>query len=150
MSQADRQIVGFTGTQKGMTAAQFHNVWAQLQTWAPGVSYGVHGACVGADDQFDQMLVALEIPRVIRPCTIAHMRVRCENRGTVLALFDPSPPLDRNRDIVYESDIVFVTPKTMEEELRSGTWATFRYARKLKRHTMIFWPDGSIEMSWRP
>lgn len=150
MSQADRRIVGFTGTQKGMTAAQLHNVEAQLRAWRGQVLYGVHGACVGADDQFDQMLVALGLPRVIRPCTITHMRVPCERQGIVLKLYDAAPPLDRNKDIVYESDIVLVTPKTMEEELRSGTWATFRYARKLKRHTMIFWPDGSIEMSWRP
>lgn len=39
--------------------------------------------------------------------------------------------LDRNREMVDGADVLIAFPKTAEEETRSGTWATIRYARKV-------------------
>lgn len=38
-------------------------------------------------------------------------------------------PLARNRRIVAAVDVLIAAPETDREELRSGTWATIRYAR---------------------
>ncbi len=39
------------------------------------------------------------------------------------------PYLTRNHDMVDVADRLIAMPRTDEEELRSGTWATVRYAR---------------------
>lgn len=52
--------------------------------------------------------------------------------------------LDRNRDIVNCTDILITCPSGYTEKLRSGTWATIRYARKIGKTVVIIFPDGSI------
>ena len=54
------------------------------------------------------------------------------------------PPLDRNHDIVERCDLLIATPHTVEEQLRSGTWATIRYARKVHRPHYIIRPCGQL------
>jgi hypothetical protein len=48
----------------------------------------------------------------------------------------PRPYLVRNRHIVDASSVLIATPKG-DEELRSGTWSTVRYARKIRRDFTI-------------
>lgn len=55
------------------------------------------------------------------------------------------PFLDRNRDIVDVTMGLIAVPGGFEEELRSGTWSTVRYARRLGRPIKIVWPDGSVK-----
>lgn len=50
--------------------------------------------------------------------------------------------LDRNHDIVDCSDILITCPKEDVEQLRSGTWATIRYAKKSNKKTIIIYPSG--------
>lgn len=50
------------------------------------------------------------------------------------------PPLKRNYDIVDACDILLAAPRTLTEELRSGTWATIRYARKTGKKYLILAP----------
>lgn len=59
-------------------------------------------------------------------------------------VYSPQDPLVRNRDIVSCSDIMIATPKTIHEERRSGTWATIRYARELKKKLYIIAPNGAL------
>jgi predicted Rossmann fold nucleotide-binding protein DprA/Smf involved in DNA uptake len=56
----------------------------------------------------------------------------------------PKAPLDRNRDIVDAAAVLIAAPKEMTETLRSGTWATVRYARKQGKQVWIVWPDGTV------
>ena len=53
------------------------------------------------------------------------------------------PPLVRNHKIVGAVHLLIATPKTDKEELRSGTWATIRYAKKVRLSTCIVYPDGT-------
>jgi hypothetical protein len=53
-------------------------------------------------------------------------------------------PTSRNHDIVDETELLIACPGELAEAVRSGTWATVRYARKLGRPIVIFWPDGSV------
>ncbi len=50
----------------------------------------------------------------------------------------------RDKDIVNPAERMIAAPAGTTEELRSGTWATIRYARKKKVPLSIVWPDGTI------
>jgi hypothetical protein len=45
-------------------------------------------------------------------------------------------------DIVVESELLIATPKEVKEQLRSGTWATVRRARKVGIPIILITPDG--------
>lgn len=54
------------------------------------------------------------------------------------------PPLERNRTIVDECEVLVACPAG-PEVTRSGTWSTIRYARRIGRPVVIIYPDGSVE-----
>lgn len=107
----------------------------------------VHGDCIGADKEFHDIAVKLGLSKTIgkRPCNIKNKRAFTEE-GTWLA--EPEPPLDRNKKIVDDGTLLIACPKKFVEELRSGTWATIRYARKKNKDIIIIFPDGTID--YRP
>lgn len=133
-------IIGFTGTQDGMTVWQEKEVERFLVEL--NCSVLVHGSCVGADFHADQIADRLEIKRKIRPCNIKEKRARCELRGAE-QIAEPIAPLVRNHKIVDDCALLIACPKGMSEELRSGTWATIRYARKIGKEVIIVWPEDS-------
>jgi hypothetical protein len=55
----------------------------------------------------------------------------------------PDDNLARNRAIVREADVLIACPRGATEQLRSGTWATVRYARRIGVRVMLIAPDGS-------
>lgn len=141
--------LGFTGTQEGMSDAQATaiEVWLStgdliLNAKLRGGVLAVHGDCVGADADFHRICLLCEPMRIrIRPSNHPK-RAWCKGADEVMPV---RAPLDRNTDIVNDCDILIATPKTYEEELRSGTWATIRRARKAGKPIAIVWPDGKIK-----
>lgn len=158
--------LGFTGTQRGMTAPQQIALAAWLTERAETLVEAHHGDCVGADEQFDDLLELLGVRTVIHPPTINTKRAWCArlwatrlkfgemtggtapHRKTVIEL-PPRPYLARNRDIAKASSALVAAPGEMVEQLRSGTWATVRCMRKLGRRIRIFWPDGTTTLDGR-
>jgi hypothetical protein len=140
-------ILGFTGTQIGMTDAQrrgVREILIVLQLPRFGLSAVVHGDCIGADDDFDAIAVELGLARIHRPTFGAKRAFGGKARpAETLRIWPAKPPLERNRDIVGEVTRMLATPKG-PEETRSGTWSTIRYARRLRRFTQIVWPDGRV------
>lgn len=135
-------IAAFTGTQAGMTDAQRQRVRAGLTLLRPTI--GIHGDCIGADADFHAILVELGVATVIYPCTIEGKRAHCCLGPAGGTIHVPQPPLERNRIMVRRSAVLIATPKGFAEELRSGTWATIRYARRLGRPIRVVWPDGRL------
>lgn len=129
-------IVGFTGTQEGMTLLQkvlFEGVLARV---CPDEFH--HGDCIGADAEA-HALVRRNAPRcriVIHPPEDDAKRAFCEGDE----VREPKPYLTRNRVIVACSDELVGAPKTAIEELRSGTWSTIRYARAARKHVYLLKP----------
>lgn len=136
-------IIGFTGTAQGMTHAQKVGLVGLLES-LDGIAEFHHGICVGSDAQAHFLFRSSKHGRGE---IIGHIPI---NKGMVdqHALADCDhvrPPfsfLVRNGNIVSEADKIIATPRGMEEELRSGTWSTVRYARKAKRPLYIIWPNG--------
>lgn len=132
--------VGFTGTHHGMTDAQ-HRMLTDYFIVNYGPNDTFHGGdCIGADKQAHQIACVMGMRTVGHIPIKNHARAHCkydEERA-------PLPYLVRDKNIVKEANIMYATPATKTEMLRSGTWATIRYTLKAKKHLIIIFPDGTI------
>jgi hypothetical protein len=134
--------IGFTGTQRGMTDEQKQTLRGYLRNQVmvrPEEFH--HGDCIGADQQAAIIAYTLGIKLVIHP------PIKEDKRAYVLLSQSEvrlaRAYLDRNHDIVDETEILFAAPKTAEEQQRSGTWATVRYAEKKHKRIYLIYPGGS-------
>ena len=139
----DRISIGFTGTQKGMTTGQeagFRTLVRRALEKFAAIDFH-HGDCVGADAQAHDLMLAEAGDRAFihaHPCTITSKRAwRVAPQQIIYA---PLPPLHRNKIIVNEASVLIATPGEREEQLRSGTWSTIRYARKCSVPQKIIYP----------
>jgi hypothetical protein len=147
-----RFSVGFTGTQRGMTPEQKKNVLYELLSNGRRPSVAHHGDCIGADADFHYIVSRrlqvgdkIVIHPPVDPSKRAFMdRILFKCKVEVLV---PKPYLERNHDIVDAADFMIATPGEREEQLRSGTWATIRYAKKRGVPLRIIYPDGTGEDS---
>jgi hypothetical protein len=137
--------VGFTGTQEGMTALQkstFSRIMQNcfIKETLSGDHSPInfhHGDCIGADAEASD-LVSKECLVYIHPPDAFLKRAY----RPAFYSYGPLPYLVRNRAIVDATQVLIATPKRQFEELRSGTWSTVRYARRLNKEIIIIWPDG--------
>lgn len=146
-------VVGVTGTRsvQKITPAQVKQLGVLLQKiydqYSPqGECWLAHGDCEGWDEIAHA--VAKDIGYKIRifPPTQSKHRACC--RGDLME--SPQTYSVRNHDIVRASDYMIVGPKNESEALRSGTWATYRFARKRKVPHTIIYPNGRMEgEGWR-
>lgn len=134
--------VGFTGTQVGMTLEQAAQIAARIEA-AVEVGYTSfhHGDCIGADAQAHAIAIRFKLPVHIHPPEDGRKRAFCKGAAVEHA---PRPYLQRNHDIVDSVDILLATPRDSKEVLRSGTWATIRYARKRGIIVVVVFPNGSV------
>lgn len=132
--------IGFSGTQEGMTDAQFHAIADFIADNKHFVT-AHHGDCIGADRDFHTIVDIYDFWTIGHPPINPSKRAFC-NFDQVR---EPKDYLVRNKDIVNESEFMIIAPRGFEEELRSGTWSTARYARDRQVHGLIFWPNGSVE-----
>lgn len=140
--------VGFTGTQTGMTGPQQTRAYRLLLALKATVLH--HGDCIGADDQMDRIGRELGLTIYIHPPTNPSKRAWCNTLpiGETWTEFPAQPYLTRNKAIVDSVRTLIAAPKSMTEELRSGTWSTVRYARKPGWTVLVVWPDGSQTVDW--
>lgn len=148
--------VTFTGTQRGLTSVQSIALEELLRSLLVGRRaelgpFNWHsGDCIGADHE------ALKLVRQIREgldtgvvWTVGHPSTVSEKRAW--DYYDerrsPDGPLTRNHAMVDAADLVIAAPGEAQEVLRSGTWATVRYARKWGKPVVVVWPDGTVEKS---
>ena len=131
------EVIGFTGTQKGMSPAQISRVKEILSDFNPKKI--VHGDCIGADAQTHDIAEEMGLEIVIRPCTIRSKRAFKEAD----LVMDPIDPIERNKHIVEDSDLVLACPKEPRSTLRSGTWSAIRHAKRTQTPVWIIYPDGT-------
>ena len=129
--------LGFTGTQDGMTQMQAQFVFNEMMDLSPTEAH--HGCCIGADAEFHDMLEYSQATVHGHPPLKTGKMADC----SCDVMHEPRDYLVRNRDIVDATEWLIAAPKG-PEEMRSGTWSTVRYARKLKRPISIVWADGRV------
>lgn len=136
--------VGFTGTQQGMTPEQKATLSECLRLYLVinknNDMHFHHGDCIGADAEAHDIAASLGYTIHIHIPTIESKRAFCKP-GIV---YPPAPYLERNHAIVDACNILYATPKEYVEQLRSGTWATIRYAKKQDCPIRIILPYGDI------
>lgn len=135
--------VGFTGTQTGTTPEQHNRLCHVVQELSPTEWH--HGCCIGADSES----VDVVFQHTPRARIVAHPpektgRMSRESLRMSEDKRKPRPYLERNRDIVNESQVLVACPDGEKEELRSGTWMTIRYGRKRGIRIIIVWPSGDV------
>lgn len=137
---------GFTGTREGMTDEQKDAFSELLDSHEGAYLVFRHGGCLGADEDAHFLAnTRYHIDVIVHPGVTKDGYP--QNRGNfpeALFVHDPKPFLERNHDIVDKAKALIACPGTGQEIMRSGTWATVRYARNRKFPVTIIWPDGSI------
>ena len=140
--------IGFTGTQVGMTGEQklrFMDIFEKFKY--PVIEFH-HGDCIGADWEahtlvclyYPEITIHIHPPNVVTKRAFAHLKHIPKN----LLVHKPADYLGRNHIIVNSTDILIATPKDFSMVMRSGTWATIRYAGKNRKPVIRINPDGSI------
>jgi len=122
--------VGFSGTRRGMSDAQWHVVEGMIQMLGAGRTLICrHGDCRGADDQFHDIVLGLRVDRALDARLVIHppsdSRLRAHRLGDVV--MPPKPYLQRDADIA-KFDVLIAAPDGPERR-GSGTWATIRMAQ---------------------
>lgn len=136
----DAKHIAFTGTQNGMTPQQAE-AFRDVLGWGNHVDHFLHhGDCIGADIDAHRIALARGWRIHVHPPDDPRKRAFCA--GAVIHA--PLPYLVRNRVIVDSAELLVATPSG-PEKLRSGTWATIRYAIKRGKPVWIVWPHGEVE-----
>lgn len=130
--------IGFTGTQRGMTGPQTTSFSAALLFARLSDSEFHHGDCIGADAEAHEIAAGLGFKVILHPPVKPDKRAWCQAQ-IILPMKDY---LARNRDIVDATELLIAIPGEAIEQLRSGTWSTIRYARKIGRKLLIIGPEG--------
>jgi hypothetical protein len=134
--------IAFTGSRQGMTPEQ--KITFSRLLYEVGAQLLIHGDCIGADA--DAHGLAMEAGAEVwkRPCNIETQRAFSEG-GEIVA--KPEDPLSRNKKIVDDGEQLIACPASFQEELRSGTWSTIRYAKRNNCMITIIWPDGRTDLT---
>lgn len=135
--------VGFTGTRKGMNSRQVDQLAVMLNALVDPRSYDQGGSqnpfhfggAHGADLQARKIAKPLGYGIEWHPAPGVDLgklvQLGYDDLDVLMAerWHEVFPPLVRNHHIVNAVSVLLAAPHTDIEELRSGTWATIRYAR---------------------
>lgn len=138
--------LGMTGSREGITNKGFVAFYKYLKNNIRNIEEVHHGDCEGADEEFHDIISAIKkknkIKRVIHPPSYDTLRAYCEGDE----LRPKKPYIERNHNIVDETDALIAFPPTQKEIMKSGSWTTIRYARKQKKSIYIIFPDGEVKI----
>lgn len=158
-------VIGFTGTQIGMTKYQKDQVLNILKL--KQCTEFCQGDCIGSDDESVDIAIeaGVRIFSIFPPDNSTKRVFRFDPEkltkhitnytgwldrsyiGILIKVrwFPVEPYLERNKKIVNNCAFMIATPKGLDEEIRSGTWQTIRYAWKIKRDITIISPYKRTE-----
>lgn len=142
--------VGFTGTRQQLLPEQHHALCEWIKSNHAEIVELHQGCCIGADAECCEAFgVHARQARIVgHPPSDQRLMSHCAVDDCD-ELREPKDFIKRNHAIVNETDMLLACPKG-PEELRSGTWATIRYAMKQRKEVWIIWPTGATETRYHP
>ena len=134
----DPKTIAFTGNCFGLSDDQKKEIIKIFDT-CPNITV-FHGDCVGADTDFHNLCLEYRTKQnkqiQIHIYLPDNDKLRGFNKGDIY--MNPQPYLTRNKNMVKKCDILIGCPiDKNKEQLRSGTWATIRYANKIKKQIYL-------------
>ena len=139
-------VLAFTGTRQGATEQQLKT--AILHLSLEPQHYILNGACEGADRAIHGAILDAGLGGKVRfefwPSNEEQNKWALKVLRPKDLLFGIEKPLKRNNFMINRAEGLMAMPKGYREALRSGTWATIRYARKIKKPVTIVWPNGTF------
>jgi hypothetical protein len=128
--------IGFTGTRGKLTVKQMEGISDAIRG-LPAMDHTFHhGDCIGADEYAAAVAHLYGLHVTAHPPSNQKYRAHAVWSDQILP---EKPYLARNHDIVNASDALIACPDG-PESLRSGTWATVRYAQKKRIPIVILMP----------
>ena len=141
--------VAFTGTRQGMTEEQAKTVGVWLMNHETEISQLHHGACIGADVDFHNICIDMEMIRLVHVHPSDNKNTnqlrQLKQIENVAMIWPIETPLARDWTMVQHCDILLATPLQDDEVVRSGTWTTVRYARKLRKKVRLIRRSGEFD-----
>ena len=135
--------IGITGTREGMNSIQklvFLHELKQLTATEYFLEFR-HGQCKGVDVETAQLVKDTSKLKIVSHPPINKKDIGiCQND----ILLKEKGYLERNRDIVDNSEIMFVIPNTEEHQTYGGTWYTFDYIIKKRKKFILILPSGFV------
>lgn len=117
-------ILGVTGTRYNPSFSQGQRLYSFMAS--NEITEIHHGDCTGWDQLAYEMFNYHGIKTIAHPPS--HDQWRAYTKSDII--MTPKPYLDRNKDIVNAVDFLVAAPSG-PEAVRSGTWSTVRYAKKV-------------------
>ncbi|MCZ8156055.1 MAG: hypothetical protein O9264_08045 [Leptospira sp.] len=144
--------IGITGSRKGLSEKQKAAFIKSLAEYSNVEIH--HGDCLGVDDGIHTLLFEekwenpKEIQIFIHPPNDSKQRSfsakKYEGKDILIHSYATMDYLARNQKIVESCDELWAFPEG-PEKVRSGTWATIRFAKKIKKPLRIFLKEGGVE-----
>jgi len=135
--------LGFTGTREEPTQAQIDWLTEFFRQEKPTELH--HGACVGSDWAAHRV-AAGNFAIVVHPPIDERLMVRASKLMIYrdVLILPPAPYLERNRHIVDNTDRLVAFSRAGDDmnTMKSGTWATVRYAKSQGKPVDVIYPDG--------
>ena len=142
-SKDNTMKIGITGTREGMSEVQFEKLQSLLSQFLhEAKSKGIvpefhHGDCKGVDVQ------AACLAREMGFYVVCHPPIKTDTQGFFGGdeSKEPHGYMQRDRNIVNDTDFLIVVPKHTEWQPSGGTWYTHDYAKKKNKPFTIIWPN---------
>ena len=144
--------VGITGTKKGGSRRQVEGLRRLFTDMSINSDRNKkvielhHGDCKGVD--WEAFAIANKVFRNVSLTLITVSHPPLDGKHRAFTKNDQTRKakeyLQRNMDIVDETDWMIALPDSPNEKLRSGTWATIRYAKKQNKSVIIILPSGVV------
>lgn len=139
------RIVGFTGRRDALPLTQKVSLSQVIHELNPSEFH--HGDCVGADHEAHYIVYQETQANIrIHPPVNNRYRAFCSGDPARVLVLPMRRYISRNHDIVDVCNILLAAPATYDERVRSGTWATIRYARRADTTVVIVYPQGQVEV----
>jgi len=127
--------VGVTGTREGATNVQLKAVLEFMESLGPDHELH-HGDCRGVDEEVVELAKYLGWRIVCHPPASDYLRAHTKYDE----IREPLGYLERDRNIVDETDFLIVVPFHNEWQPKGGTWYTHDYAKKMNKLLQVFYP----------
>lgn len=140
-----KAVYGVTGSRRGPTKDQKASLLIRISRISDQLDkkyepWLIHGGCKGADVVAHLICKGFGWKTWVLPGPYGSDSA-CKDADIIE---DPRPFLERNHLIVDRCGALHALPFEYQEVQRSGTWATIRYAKKIKKRLMIIWPNGEV------